>query len=552
MANKHDWNVVESKINRVMRENRQLANNRPKAFSALAISTILGIDIAKAIAANTDGSKDFGIDAVVIKGNKIHLFQMKCGEKVQKLNTNFKATEIDKIRAYLVDFRSENRQAFENANKKIKQKTFEAMKVVNRHNSKITVYFVCNTAGLTDSEFKRASKAINEGSTVKFEMYDLDRLADKFLKMRTPHLNRKINVDGKSFYPQKHENIKSLVCTVAAKDIVKMITSKSNSDNVELDIFDQNIRVYLKPSNTNNRKIIDSAISEDNHMFWYRNNGITMTCDKFKKGAGETSPEISLKNVQIVNGGQTSMSLFEVAKDDPEKIKGVLVPVRIIETGSEDVKISIAESTNSQTRITPRDLRANDRVQRQLQDSFEDINYFYERKKNEFEDKPKDKRIDALSAGQAYVAYELGRPDIAKASRGRVFGILYDDVFTDGLKAEHLAEHLLVAVQLHNLISAEKTIVLKKIKTKEDLIDGEKSLISGAFHILFALRKILERKGVDVWNYEEGKNYLDEAINIVYEVYQAAKEDDPNFSSSRFFKNKQTKKLVAKKVKQSI
>ena len=545
MANKHDWNVVESKINRTKKENRSLGNSRSKAFSALAISTILDIDIDKAIAANTDGSHDLGIDAVVIKGNKIHLFQMKCGETVRQLNTNFNSTEIDKASSYLVNFLGGNRKAFESANEEIKQKTFEAMKVASNSKSKIIVYFVCNTAGLTDSQLERASTVINkEDDAVKFEMYDLDRLADKFLKMRTPHLNREIMVAGKRFYRQKHKNIKSLVCTVAAKDIVKMIASKSDSDNVELDIFDQNVRVYLKPSNKNNRKIIESAITEDNHMFWYQNNGITMTCDKFIKGAIDDSPKIGLKNVQIVNGGQTSISLFEVAKDDPEKIKDVLVPVRIIETGSEDVKILIAESTNSQTPITPRDLRANDRRQRQLQDIFFDIGYLYERKNNEFKGKKKDIRIDALSAGQAYLAYELERPDIAKANRGRVFGDLYDDVFTDGLKAEHL----LVAVQLRNLISAKKTILLRKIKIKEDLIDSENSLIEGAFHILFALRKILERKGVDVWNYEEGKNYLNEAIDIVYEVYQDAKLTETNFSSNRFFKNTHTKELIADRI----
>ncbi len=545
MANERDWNVVESKINRTMVDNKKLGNKRVTAFSALAISTILEkINIDEAIKAITDGSNDRGIDAMVIKGNKIHLFQMKCGGKVKQLNNNFKGTEIDKVNSYLTDLLNENRQAFENANEKIKRKTFEAMKVASRHNSKIIVYFVCNTAGLTDRELKRASTVINKGSTVKFEMYDLDRLADKFLKMRTPHLDRKINVSGESFFEQKHKNIKSLVCTVSAPNIVKMITSESNSNNVEPSIFDQNVRVYLKSGNKNNRKIIESAISEENHMFWYKNNGITMTCDKFKRGAGKISPSIALKNVQIVNGGQTSISLFEAAKDDPEKIKDVLVPVRIIETGSEDIKISIAESTNSQTPIKPRDLRANDRRQRQLQDIFTDIGYFYERKENEFEYEDKDMRIDVQFAGQAYLAYELGRPEVARASRGRVFLDLYDDVFTEGLEVQHL----LVSVQLHNLISAEKTVLFKKIKTKEGLIDREKSLIDGAFHILFALRKILERKGVDVWDYDVGKGYLDEAIDIVYEVYQDAKEDDPNFLPGNFFKNIHTKELVIEKI----
>ncbi len=544
MANKRDWNVVESKINLTKKNNKQLGKSREKVFTVLATSIILGIGMKEALDAYTNGSHDLGIDAVVIKGNKIHLFQMKCVDEFKKAKNKFPGLEIDKISSYLADLRGGEKQAFDKANSRIKNKTFEAMEVLKKANPKIIVHFVTNASGFSDAELTRANIKIEKHKTIKHEMHDLDWFANKFLKMQRLSIDRDIKIFGKEFFECTDKNLNSIVCTVLAQDIVELIKSKDDSSNVELNIFDQNVRVYLEPRNKTNQKIIDSAISEDNHMFWYQNNGITMTCDSYDRGASENSLTIPLTNVQIVNGGQTSISLFEAAKDDPEKIKDVSLLVRIIETGSEDIKISIAESTNSQTPITSRDLRANDREQRQLQDIFFDIGYFYERKKNEFEGKEKDKRIDALSAGQAYLAYGLERPDVAKGSGGRVFGDLYKFVFTDGLKAEHL----LVSVQLHNLISAEKTILLRKIKTKEGLIDGEKSLIEGAFHILFALRKILEHKGVDVWNYDAGKDYLNKAIDIVYEVYQDAKEDDPNFLPSRFFKNMHTKELVMEKI----
>jgi len=107
----------------------------------------------------------------------------------------------------------------------------------------------------------------------------------------------------------------------------------------------------------------------------------------------------------------------------------------------------------------------------------------------QFEGKPKDKRIDALAAGQAYLAYGIGMPEVAKKDRGRVFGDLYDTIFTDDISAAKL----LVAHQIAAAITPLKSAVRLKIRKKEKLAKGDMSLIDGAFHVLFAVRQILLR-----------------------------------------------------------
>ncbi len=543
-ANKRDWNVVKSKINLTRMENKNLGSNE-KIFTVLATSIILGISIKEALDAYTDGAGDLGIDAVFIDNRKnrnhIHLFQMKYVNEFKDAKKYFPGKEIPKISSYLIDLCDTNAEAFEDARPKLKKKTLEAIKALKKGKHSIIVHFVTNANGFSKVEQKRADAKIKKRNSTKYEMHDLDWFGREFLKRLTPKINKKIKIVGK-FFEYKSNKLKSLVCTVNSQEIIKMIELKNDSNNVETSIFDQNVRVYLKSGNKNNRKIINSAIDENNHMFWYQNNGLTITCDKYDRGALEESPTISLKNVQIVNGGQTSISLFEAAKGDLEKIKNVSLLVRIIETGSEDIKISIAESTNSQTPITPRDLRANDREQRQLQDIFSDMGYFYERKKNEFKEKPKNKRIDALFSAQAYTAYFKGWPEVSKKDSGRIFDDLHGMIFTENLEAKHL----LVSMQLFKLILAEKKIVMRKIKKKEPLIDGGIPLIEGTFHILFALRKVLERDGLDIWNYEEGKKCIDEAIKVIYEVYQDA-EKDMNFLASRFFKDGKTNTLITDK-----
>jgi hypothetical protein len=153
---------------------------------------------------------------------------------------------------------------------------------------------------------------------------------------------------------------------------------------------------------------------------------------------GMRAPILLMRNVQIVNGGQTSNALFEASNANPERFKNVLVLIRVYETRQHEMSLKIAESTNSQTPIRSRDLRSNDEIQRKLEESFLNLGYFYERKANQYKDEDKSRRLDALSAGQAYVAYMLEMPSVAGTQRGRIFGEMYETIFNEELTARAL------------------------------------------------------------------------------------------------------------------
>ncbi len=555
MANERDWDVLELKINKAQKENDDFKNNgskeknRSKAFTAVAISAILDIDMDSAIDAITDAGSDLGVDAVYIDTdgcNDVHLFQMKCKTDFKDASCcTFPSDTITKISTYLTILGGMEPELLKSANKLIKQKTVDARQVIKEPKGRVIIHFVGNMNKLQPNQSVQASAIFKKHNVKDFKEYDLESLVDCFFRKDVKQLDKKIQLVGNYLDHEDEDNdIKGLVCTVKATEIVKMITSENDPESVDYDIFDKNVRVYLKHRNKINKNIIASAIAEDNHMFWYQNNGITMTCDKIIDGFKMDSQNIELKNVQIVNGGQTSNSLFKAAKTNPEKIEKVSLLVRIIETDDEDIKFSIAKSTNSQTPIISRDLKANDPQQKDIQKFFMKHHYFYECKAKEFEDEDKSERIDALSAGQAYLAYGLERPEVAKANRGRVFGNLYDEIFTEDLDPMHL----LISIQLSDLFLERKVVLRTKIKNDEPLIDGEESLMDGAFHALFALRKVLEKKGLDVWSYEEGKKCIDEAVGVIYEIYKDAKQTETNFSSNRFFKDMNTKKLIAEKI----
>ena len=547
MANRFDWNALDEKV-KITLQNSDDLNNRSKALSALALSTVLEVDIEEAIDAITDGGNDRGVDALFIDDREnrsdVHLVQTKCVSEFENSKKNFPSGEIDKIVSYISDLLNQNTDALKTANPQLLRKTADALEVLRNTDATVTVHFVGNMAALVPDELKRIEAVFSKYQAVRFEEHDLDALADFFLATKQPSLDRELTVIDTNFFDRTDLNLRGMVCTVSALDIVDAIKSEKDDSQVELGMFDQNVRVYLKRRNRINRRIIDSALSDQNHMFWYQNNGITMTCDKIEVAPTRRSPKIKLTNVQIVNGGQTSNCLFEAAGEGREKIEDVLLLLRVIETTSEEVKLSIAESTNSQTPINVRDLRANDRQQRQLEESFADLGYFYERKASQFEAEARDKRIDALSAGQAYLGYGNGLPEVAKKDRGRVFGDLYDTVFTEDLTASKL----LIASKLINEINDRKKTVRSKIRNDEVLAEGEMSLIDGAYHVLFAVKQISLREGRSIWEIEETRKSIEEAIKVVGEIYAREQLNDANFSSNRFFKDARTKDEVTKAV----
>lgn len=546
MANMFDWNALNQKINATINEYDELS--RSKALTAVAVSEITEIDIDEAVDAITDGGNDRGADALYIDDrdskNDIHIFQAKCVGDFEKSKNNFPGGEIDKLVSFVADLTNHDTKALQNANDLLKAKILDTLEVLKEANATITVHFVSNTAPLIEEELKRIRAAFARYKAIEFRMHDLDTLSDFFLEKRAPALVREITAIDTNFFDRTDQNLRGVVCSVAAMDIVNAIRSEHNPDQVEAGIFDQNVRVYLKRRNRINRRVIESALSDENHMFWYQNNGITMTCDKIDVGPSKRSPKIKLTNVQIVNGGQTSNCLFEAAKEQREKVEDVILLVRIIETSSEDVKMSIAETTNSQTPINVRDLRANDRQQRQLEEVFADLGHYYERKSSQHADKDASQRVDALSAGQAYLAYGIGLPETAKKDRGRVFGDLYDTVFSEDLTAKKL----LTSFMLVQLVNEKKKEVRKKIREGIQLGAGEMAMIDGGFHVLFAIRQICSRDGVDPWNFEFAKNQLNEAIKIVSDLYAGSQKSVANFSSNRYFKDARTKDLVTKVV----
>jgi hypothetical protein len=189
-------------------------------------------------------------------------------------------------------------------------------------------------------------------------------------------------------------------------------------DNRQLQrhIFESNVRDYQGDVEVN-KDIFLTLKTVDNLDFWWLNNGITILAST----ASIAGKKITLDNVQIVNGLQTTM---EIAKyfdekgryDDPQDKKRSIL-VRIIVTDDPEIRDRIIKATNFQTRIPPPSLRATDRIQRNIETFFLTEGWFYDRRKNYYKNigKPSSKIIGIPLLSQVLMAIILREPYQARS-----------------------------------------------------------------------------------------------------------------------------------------
>lgn len=203
---------------------------------------------------------------------------------------------------------------------------------------------------------------------------------------------------------------KSYFVTTTLSDYVKFITDKTASGVLVIreNLFDSNIRDYQSRSSIN-KEIEQTVINPpDNIDFWWLNNGITILADS----GVDQGPALHLDNVQIVNGLQTSYSLFNAYQSSNFVDNNRQVFCKIILSDNSDVRDLIIKATNSQNAISPVSLRATDSIQRKIELVFQQKNLWYDRRKNYYRNqgKPQSAIVSINSLAQSLQTILMADP----------------------------------------------------------------------------------------------------------------------------------------------
>jgi hypothetical protein len=370
-----DFSVLNTRVTRYQAELN--LENPSNAFPFVAIETILELSVNEIENCVVDGSRDRGIDAVYIEEDAeqnavIHLFQFKYTSQPQKMNNNFPGREVDKLITIVQDALSVKESLQNEVSPALWRKLQDIQEVFTRCSvPQMIVYFCGNMQELAPHEKERVETSLQVYNNMRVEHYDLGRIVAAIAVRPRKRIDGQVHFIEKQYFERSTGNVKAVVGVISALDLVELLKDKGNSKCIEETIFEDNIRVYQGTQrNPINQAILQTALDEEsNYEFFYLNNGITMTCDKVSYVPGRRHPLVDLENLQIVNGSQTSHALFEAYQslDDPSLLDNVLILVRIYETGRTDIVSRIVQTTNSQTVISSRDLRANDPIQKKIE-----------------------------------------------------------------------------------------------------------------------------------------------------------------------------------------
>lgn len=529
-----DFSLVESAVSRTQR-----SLELPRASTAF-IHTVLDAIYPDKEQDNeeliTDGPSDRGIDAIYIRDRggdvQVDLFSFKYREAVKTCNKNFEAEEVQKIRSFIADLFSRNEEVFRAANAAIKSKCRDIWSLFDSGKMcRFKIFLVSNGLELAEDERGRMDHFCKSYDRISFEEINffaiVRLLSDGLRRCESSKLKA---VDGQIF-DRSDGDVRGVVANIEVASLLEAIRDE-NTGGIKRHLFGDNIRVYLGDDGGYNKEIISSALSEDDHLFWYLNNGITIVCEHVDYQKGARSPIINLTGFQIVNGAQTCNALFSAYQREPEKVARILLLVKVFETNRRDISNRVAIATNSQARINLRDLHSNDEIQKKIEQVFLAASLFYERKKNQHLDKLSIDRVDALKLGQMILSYHVGEPDKAKTESDSIFGHRYSEIFHD----RHDGQSLLGLVKIYDEIERRRDdFRLAQRSATSD--EGERRFLSyGHWHILFAVSMLARRDGLIIPLQDDIIKYVDEAVQVVSKIvgeYKTVAHYDM-FRSSRF------------------
>jgi hypothetical protein len=130
-------------------------------------------------------------------------------------------------------------------------------------------------------------------------------------------------------------------------------------------LLEQNVRSFLQFTGKINKGIRKTIIDEP-QMFLAYNNGIAATADEVKiidlsDGRGKVLGTVS--DLQIVNGGQTTASIYHTWKKDKADISNIYVQIKLSRVNDKskfsEIVSRISEYANTQNKVSVSDLSSN-------------------------------------------------------------------------------------------------------------------------------------------------------------------------------------------------
>lgn len=361
----------------------------------------------------TDGSRDGGIDFVYFDDDngKVIIGQNKYSNNC---DVNSVCAEIEKITSTIKSLYNGATTEF---SRDMKSKVFNALDSLNEENDGNIEVVFSSLSNFDQIKVRDRIRDKNIFSDLIF--YDLDDI-EKAIE----DLQKDLNVVSEfSFDIDKSKNILNYRSDKYEGSVfnISAVSLKSAFDRFETSgLFNLNIRRYVKAKNVD--EAIKSTILNEKDDFWFKNNGLTIACQDYRFD-GNT---VKMYNFSIVNGGQTTTLISKNLKDNSRDFYVLCKIVKSTEElNNEDTMRfynEIAETTNSQKPIQPRDLKSNSPEMILLQKILLKRGYFLEIKRGISAPKKfKEKKLKNDDLAQLYYSFVIQKPGTARSNKKSLF-----------------------------------------------------------------------------------------------------------------------------------
>jgi len=447
--------IVDQRVGKLMEDLRAPAADllnlkgdevrlRSLAFLFLCVKELLDLDTDDAIDCLTEGGGDFGVDALHVSeevdgefGVTIFQAKYKHGDKGLEANADFPATGVEAL-VQAVRHIFDPSSDLGAINDRLRTRVEEVRALIRDGYLPRVRVVACNNGQRWKADGDVAIERAALGEQVVWEHVNHDTLIR--LMQRTAKVDATLRLTGKAIV-EDLEFSRVCIGRLPVSEIAELMSQHGDR------LLERNIRRYLGlHGNRVNESIRATLRSDSPADFYLFNNGITLVCEDFVYNALQQSNyQVKVSDLQIVNGGQTCMTILRTATEAAAEAAAqgtpdaatlpaeatVMVRLYKLPKDREDLALRITHATNSQNPVDLKDLRANDEVQRLLEQGIKDLGYTYRRKRTE---STTAKDITSGAVAEAVLAVWRREPHRAKFYAREHFGKLYRLIF-DSLNA---------------------------------------------------------------------------------------------------------------------
>jgi len=340
----------------------------------------------------------FSTDEMELDGT-LHVLvaDVRAGEVVQNLSNAEVAAVYSKAASFVLDARAgrlhdalePSTPAADLARLVHHQSKIGALKTLRVH--------VLSNAGLSP-RYKEIESSSVDAMKVELQLWDLSRLH----RMAAAGGREALDIDLTAFVPEGIAGLPAGIGDTGYTAYLCVVPGRLLADIYEQygsRLLEGNVRAFLSARAKVNVGIRKTIMSCPDRFFAF-NNGITATAASVEiDDDGGAHRIVRVRDLQIVNGGQTTASLYNARLRDRANLDGIFVQMKLSVLEPEVAQSmipEIARFANTQTKVSDADLFANHPFHRRVEElsrqiwarrpnSTQDTHWFFERARAQYQ-----------------------------------------------------------------------------------------------------------------------------------------------------------------------